>query len=441
MRTFILMTFLLSSLLLALGQDAPAPAYGLSGDHASDDAMVLPAMVSGDSESALFPAEGERSNYLNAGLSFGTAYDDNTLGTATNPVGDLSFTVAPFVSIEQTRARLRWQADYAPGFTFYRRLSDRNQDDQNLSAGFEYRLTEHMTMRLKDAFLKSSNFLGGLAQTQQSPFGVLQQSNSTLITPVTNRVSNTGSAEVTYQFGPNSVVGARGISNELLFPDSVQTAGLADSHSQSAEGFLTHRLARIHWVGVTYHFQRILTDMNEARNSSHAVLATYTIDFTPTMSLSVFAGPQYSGSSSQLAPASAKWLPAVGMTYNWQTTRSAFTVGAAHRISDGGGLQGAVQLTSFESSFRYEWARRWTLRLGGSYGRNELIQTIGLPLQDLASLIGLVSVSHQIGEHLSVEAGYVRAHQRALGASVVSSYDRNRPQITISYSFSRPLGR
>jgi len=441
MRNFLLVIFLLSSFSLALGQEAPAPAYGLSGDRASDDELVVPAMVSGDSESALFPAEGERSNYLNAGLSFGTAYDDNTLGTATNPVGDTSFTVAPFISIEQTRARLRWQADYAPGFTFYRQLSQRNQDDQNLSVGLEYRLTQHVTMRLKDAFLKSSNFLGGLAQAQQSPFGTLQQSNPTLITPVTNRVSNTGSAEVTYQFGPNSLVGARGISNELFFPDSVQTTGLADSHSQAAEGFITHRIARTHWIGVTYHFQQILTDVNEARNSSQAVLATYTMNVTPAMTLSVFAGPQYSNSSSQLAPASAKWLPAVGMNYNWETTRCAFMAGASHRISDGGGLQGAVQLTSFESSFRYEWARKWTLRVGGSYGRNELIETFGLPSQDVASLIGLVSVSHQIGEHLSIEAGYVRAHQQALGSSVVSSYDRNRPQITITYSFSRPLGR
>lgn len=437
----IIMTLLSSSLSLVWCQSEPAPAFGSDASRTPDDRMVVPAIVSGGSESALFPAEGERSNYLNGGLSFGTAYDSNPLGMATNPVADVSFMVAPFVSINQTRSRLRWQADYAPGFTFYRRLSERNQDNQSLNLDFEYRLTQHVTMRFQDTFLKTSDFLGGLAQNQQTPFDVNQQSNLTFITPITNQISNTGSGELTYQFGPNSLVGARGFSYELHFPASEQSAGLSDSHSQAAEAFLAHRISSIHWIGVTYRFQHILTDLNDSRTSSQVLLLSYTLNITPSMSVSVFAGPQYTESSSQLVTPVSKWLPAAGATYSWQTTRSGFSAGVARRISDGGGLPGAVQLTSVDGSFRYEWARNWTVRLGGSYGKNQLVETLGQQSQDISSSLGMVGVSHQIGEHVNIEASYVRAHQSSVGTSGTNSFDRNRPQITVSYTFSRPLGR
>jgi len=441
MRPFLVTLIALSSLSLAWGQNGPAPAYGLEGST-SDDQVVLPAILGGDSVSALFPAEGERSNYLNGGFTFATAYDDNMLGNATAPVGGTSFAVAPFISLNETRSRLSWQADYAPGFTFYRRLSERNQTDQNLDFGLEYRLSPHLTMRLKDAFLKTSNFLGGLGQNQQTPFGTLEQSNLTLITPVTDRMSNTGSAELTYQVGPNSMIGGRGLSNELRFPDTEQSGGLADSHSQTAEAFLAHRLSRIHWIGVTYHYQHILTDLNDSRNTTQALLFSYTLNVTPAMSFSLFAGPQQSETSSQLTSAATTWLPAVGGSFSWQNQHSGFTAGVSRRVSDGGGLPGAVQLTSVDGSYRIEWARNWAARFGGSYGKDELIETLSPVSRDSRSAVVMVAISHRIGAHLALEASYVRAYQEYLdGSGSSSSFNRNRPQISLTYSFSRPLGR
>jgi len=441
MRRFLATLVALSSLSLAWGQNGPAPAYGLEGST-SDDQVVLPAILSGESVSALFPAEGERSNYLNGGFTFATAYDDNMLGNATAPLGDTSFAVAPFVSLNETRSRLSWQADYAPAFTFYRRLSERNQTDQNLDFGLEYRFSPHLTMRLKDAFLKTSNFLGGLGQDQQTPFGTLQQSNLTLITPVTDRISNSGSAELTYQFGPNSVMGARGLSNELRFPDTEPSGGLADSHSQTAEAFLAYRISRIHWIGLTYHYQHILTDLNDSRNTTHALLFSYTLNVIPAMSFSLFAGPQQSETSSLLTSPVTNWFPAVGGSFSWQGLHSGFTAGVSRKVSDGGGLAGAVQLTSVDASYRIEWAGNWAARFGGSYGKDELIETVSPLSRDARSAVAMVGISHRIGAHLALEASYVRAYQKYLeGTGTASAFNRNRPQISLTYSFSRPLGR
>ncbi len=439
MRRLLAISMLFCSASWAWAQDAPAPAYGLDGATA-DSEMVLPASISGDGVSTQFAAAGERSNYLTGGLSFLTAYDDNPLATTGNTVSDVSFGVLPFIHLNETRSRLRWQADYSPGFTFYRKLNERNQDDHNLGLDLEYRLSQRLTMRLRDAFSKTSNFLGAPGLSQSETFGPVQQSNLTVITPVLNRISNLGSGELSYQFGPNSVVGARGLSSELHFPD--ESAGLADSHSQAAEGFLAHRISNIHWLGMTYRFQRILTDTNNMQSYTQAMLVSYTINVTPTMTVSLFAGPQHAETTGLGLVANPRWLPAVGGSYTWQSNRMSFGGSVAHRISDGGGLAGAVQLTSFDASFRYRWLRYWELRLESSYGKSDLLDTFGLPAQNSRSAIGLIAVSREIGEHLTIEASYLRANQTGLGTSGSTvAFDRNRPQMSISYRFSRPIGR
>jgi len=423
----------------AWAQDAPAPAYGVDGVTA-DSEIVLPANISGDAVSTQFVAEGERSNYISGGISFVTAYDDNPLATTGNTVSDVSFGVMPFIHLNETRSRLRWQADYSPGFTFYRKLNERNQDDHNLGLDLEYRLSPRLTVRLRDAFSKTSNFLGEPGLNQSQTFGPVQQSNLTVITPVMNRISNLGSAELSYQVGPSSVVGARGSSSELHFPDA--SAGLADSHSQAAEGFLAHRVSNIHWLGMTYRFQRILTDANNTESYTHALLLTYTINVTPRMTVSLFAGPQHAETTGLGLVASPQWLPALGGSYSWQSNRMSFGGSVARRISDGGGLAGAVQLTSFDASFRYRWLRYWELRLESSYGKSDLLDTGGPSAQNSRSVIGLIGVSREIGEHLIIEASYLRANQTGLGTSGSNiAFDRNRPQISISYRFNRPIGR
>jgi hypothetical protein len=73
---------------------------------------------------------------------------------------------------------------------------------------------------------------------------------------------------------------------------------------------------------------------------------------------------------------------------------------------------------------------------------NDLVVTTVPSATNSRSVVAVVGVSHQIGEHLTVEASYVRAYQQyqdAIAAS--SSFNRNRPQISLTYTFSRPLGR
>ena len=105
-------------------------------------------------------------------LPFTTAYSDNVLGgTAANPVSDVSYAIFPSIALDQTTSRLHWVLSYSPGFTFYQRESSLNQENQNVSISFRYRLSPHVTLSLRDTFQKSSSVLDqpDLHQRASSP--------------------------------------------------------------------------------------------------------------------------------------------------------------------------------------------------------------------------------------------------------------------------------
>ena len=120
--------------------------------------MQTPPPVSGAAYPTT-PMSESRSNYLDGGLTFNTAYSDNVLGgTSSNPVSDISYSIWPSITLDKAVPRLHWELSYSPGFTFYQRTSARNQADQNARIEFQYRLSPHVTVNLRDSFQKASSF-------------------------------------------------------------------------------------------------------------------------------------------------------------------------------------------------------------------------------------------------------------------------------------------
>ena len=55
---------------------------------------------------------------------------------------------------------------------------------------------------------------------------------------------------------------------------------------------------------------------------------------------------------------------------------------------------------------------------------------------------GTASVQQQFGQHVNVQLGYTRLHQTYSGVAVLATTpNTNREFVSISYQFSRPLGR
>jgi len=190
----------------------PAPAYGAdNGQIDNGDLMRTPPTVSGQSLS-MAPTSMERSNYLRGGIAFTAAYTDNVIGSTgadSKPLSDISYSVFPTIALDETRNRLHWTLQYAPGFTFYQRESGRNQADQNASIGVEYRLTPHVTFSAEDGFQKSSN-LFNQPDLSGTISGGPQGGNFLVVAPVADLLRNTGNVGLSYQFALNQMVGATG---------------------------------------------------------------------------------------------------------------------------------------------------------------------------------------------------------------------------------------
>ncbi|MGA7943649.1 MAG: hypothetical protein WB991_01180, partial [Candidatus Sulfotelmatobacter sp.] len=229
---------------------APVPA--LVGPESTSDQMLTPPPVSGQSFPTSSTSE-ERSNYLRGGMAFTSAYTDNALGSVNgHPVSDVSYSVAPFIALDETTPRLHVVSTYAPGFTFYQRESSLNQTDQNASINLQYRLSPHVTLSARDGFQKSSNVFNqpDLASAGAVSGGT-QEANFSVIAPIADRLSNTGNVGITSQFAANGMVGASGTFTNLHYPDQAEVPGLYDSSSQAGSVFYSLRISKMHYIGVT----------------------------------------------------------------------------------------------------------------------------------------------------------------------------------------------
>lgn len=440
---FCLVLVLAASSLCAQNESTPEPA--LSGEN---DRMTTPPPVSGLAYPVLV-GDQERSNYVRGGLAFTGAYTDNALGGVTNhPISDISYSVAPFVALDETTTRLHLLVTYAPGFTFYQHTSARNETDQNASIEVEYRLSQHVTFSAVDGFQKSSNVfnqpdLAGAGAVS----GGINSANFSIIAPIADRLSNSGTVGIADQLSFNSMVGASGTFSNLHYPDPSQVPGLFDAGSQSGLAFYSLRFARGQYVGVTYQYQRLMSYPTGGNNETqtHAAFLFYTVQLEKQVSLSFFGGPQHSDTlfapEFQIAR-SHSWQPAGGASFNWQSHMSSFALSYTHIVSSGSGLIGAVQMDSASASFRQQITRMFSAGVSGGYTQNNVL---GGAIEGVASGHSISAgayLQRQFGQHLNAQAGYTRLHQTYSNITLFATTpDTNREYVSIAYQFSRALGR
>ena len=450
----------------------PASDASTNGDASTsvDDSsvrMLAPPPVSGQSYPIALTSQ-ERSNYLRAGLAFTSAYTDNAVGPVDGyPVSDVSYSVWPTVALDQTTTRSHLVLTYAPGFTFYQRETYLNEADENASINFQYRLSPHVTFSARDGFQKSSNVFNqpDLASVATVSGGT-EGGNFSVIAPIADRLANTGNVGITYQFAANSMVGAGGTFTNLHYPDQSEVPGLFDSASQGGLAFYSARVSKINYFGVSYQYQRLLSYPVPGTNETqtHALLLFYTVYPTKRFSISVFGGPQYADSGPQFSnaeppsppactssgvlpggcptPAFRSWNPSAGGSLGWQGRMSSLAISYAHLISSGGGLIGAVKMDSASASIHQQLLRMLSASVAGGYAENDVLGGTTSINSNGHTISGTASLQQQFGQHLNVQLGYTRLHQDySAVAALAATPDTNREFVSISYQFSRPLGR
>ncbi|MGP0020227.1 MAG: hypothetical protein ACLPHP_16775 [Candidatus Sulfotelmatobacter sp.] len=438
---------------ISTSPNTPANADTSVNLDSSEIPMLTPPPVSGQSY-PVAPVSQERSNYLRGGVTFTSAYSDNVLGStsaSSKPVSDVSYSVWPTLALDETTTRLHWTVNYAPGFTFYQRTSARNEQDQNASISFQYRLSPHVTFSAVDSFQKSSNVFNqpDLASAGAVSGGA-QGDNFSVIAPIADQLHNFGTLGITYQFAANAMIGAGGIFANLHYPNQAQVPGLFDSESQGGSGFYAYRISAVHYLGISYQYQRLLSFPTQGQNETQtdSVFPFYVFSPSKRFSVSMFGGPQYSdiqfnvGTTNQTG--SRSWTPAGGASINWQGQFTSLAVSYTHTIASGGGLIGAVEMNAANASIRQQIAKALTASLSGGYFQNTVLGNLPQVVAGSTnghSISGTAALQRMFGEHLNVQLGYTRIHQTYNVAAISTTPDTNREFVSLAYQFSRPLGR
>jgi len=451
------------------GQGASGePSLGLATDNPielsttqSASRVPVPLPLSLDADSMQFSSEARPRNYLRGGVSLGATYDDNLLSASSNRVGSASYSVLPNILLDQARSRLSWTLGYAGGFVANQRFSAYNQAAHDVGLDVRYRVSPHVNFHLRNHYSMTTGFFDQLQGSSTTSGGTgtgpVQQPNPTIITPLAKHVDELGTAEITWQFSAGDMVGASTTFYDSRFKDIPAGAGsLLSTQTEEADAFYTHRFSDRNWTGVAYKFQRLTFNPATETADTHSLLLFHTFYIQPRMALSIFAGPEYSTLDTQII-STIVTLPYVGITavptreyrlsgaggvsFSWQGQRTSATLSASRKVSDGGGLLSAVQLTGGTAQLRRQLTRTTVFLLGGTYGDNRLLDS-GSGAGDLKSGSGSVAFQQQIGRSFSANVGYARDYQNVkLGSTLPQSVNHNRGWITLSYHFDRPLGR
>jgi len=431
---------------------APLPLAGPGKVIASDDApdnddrMLTPPPVSGQPFPTV-PLSEERSNYLYGGLAFTSAYTDNVLGAVNGrPLSDVSYSLAPMLTLDQTTPRAHELLTYAPGFTFYQRTSARDEADQNASLNFDYRLSPHVSFSAIDRFQKSSNVFSNPDFVSAGTIsGSTQPANFSVIPPVANLLINLGNATLTYQFGLNEMMGVNGTFANLHFANLAEVPGLYDASSQAGSAFFSYRVAPGHYVGTIYQYQRLVSypTAGSLETQTNAALLFYTYCPSRWFSVSFFGGPQYANTvQPQPQPLLKGWTPAAGTSASWQGRMTALAVSYSHSVAGSGGLIEAVHMDNASASLRQQITKTLTGTVAGAYVQNDLLSSAILGFNSGHSIAATASLQQRLGQHFTVQLGYTRLHQSYSNVAVISlAPDTNREFFTLSYQFSRPLGK
>jgi hypothetical protein len=438
---------------------APAAALsaraGLQSDSGEGEDTFLelpqiPALLGGRGMSLAFPGEMERSNYLRGGVNIGAAYDDNPLLLSSHEVGNVSGSVFPNLSIEQTTSRTRWTLGYAGGLTVNQRFTSENQGSHDLSFDSQFRLSPHVNLRVAENFLMRT----GVFDTGSGGSGVggAGNPNASLLAPLATQRSTLTTVEANYHFALNDLVGASASFYNLNFSNVPQGEQLSDGQTATGAGFWLHRFFRGNWGGASYRFQRITYDPNgETRVDD--LMAVDMLRLTNHLSVNGFVGPEYVNDQG-LAPGataasqSSQWSVAGGVEGGWQNAKTSLTAGYSRTISDGAGVLGAVRLQNVHAAFRREFVPGWAGTVTVSRGTN---RSLTVPYAGSASSVNLTSagvgLERNVGKGLALHVSYTHDFQQQLllsGAAMATPQwldaHRNRFAATLSYQWSKPLG-
>jgi hypothetical protein len=363
------------------------------------------------------------------------------------------FFAQPAIAFRQTLPTANWTLSYTPGVSISQHATDTSQFTHNLAADGLWKPTSRLTLHARQDYSISTNPFETVGRVALLPdLGGYFGPNYDGVIPSSRRTAIVSSADINYRMTAHTSIGITGGYQQFNY-DTVDSSQLPASYlvnSTVINGsiYVSDQISRKQTLGVQLAYTDIYSySSQESRVQAPAVLLFDTIKLSQHSTLTVFAGPEYSRSATEIvivAPLQATvsqrdWHPSAGVTYVWSGTQDALTLQFSRRISTGGGLMNANIMTFGSAAFRSRLTKRWTSEARVSVDNQDEIDLTNQSTYFRTVWAG-GSLTREVNRNFSlrVDGAYVR--QTGAGIGFMPG-DHGLVQITADFHFLKGLGR
>ena len=452
--------------LLGLRALAGSILHAQTGDagtsHGPAVSVMPPGQLRGSSPPLLPTSATTPENVLFGGLGIAAVYDDNIAITNGQPRGGFLYSLTPDMTLQQTRPNRTLDLNFVGGLTMAqhdRLVNNGTQGTAALAAEYQQLLGPHILLTSKQKLLKTNNPFGDAEPGEPVSTTSAAELNASSGVPTATRTSFVSDEAIIYQFSRHASVGIDGSYSTLRLRDVAGTAGgnatLIDGRTASGGFFYAVEISRDHKIGAEYQVQDMRFDGGVARTQDNALFLFDEIRLTSSMTLALYAGPDYvhvhnniltpnSGGRPQVLPfVDDLWFPSGGASYTWRGKRVALGLSGSSLVTDGAGATGSMQALTSSVELRKDFGKRWTATSGFGYARSHLIEgsTTGAASRITTEQPSL-SLVHRLSTQVTLDAQYAYLWQHGGGAIVpFVTGNHHRASMSLLYQFAKPLGR
>jgi hypothetical protein len=385
------------------------------------------------------------------GVGVSALYDDNVLGNNATRLADETLSFDSHLGLSRQTEHLAVSLDYMPFFVIYRTYNQFDKLNQVGNLDLTFRLTSRVVVRAYDSISYQNGIYPSLTQPEILSGPASPTSLNQFIVPYTTRaLTNTTGLVLTFVKSRRTALTLTGGYNQSKFGQ--QIAGEPLYNTRVLSGGLTFQyLVTEHTnFGIlllhqdsTFQGGGILG--NRLRSQIESAIFSVGSRLSPTLSISVFAGPQYVRSvSPSLTQASiaGNYQFSGGGSITKEVRNTAFEISLQRSVSDGGGLYPSVSNNRAVFGIRRRVVGQWEADVRGVATRADasLYRTGGGVIDNV---IAGVDLHRSLSRGAVFHVSYNTLHQvcsRNLPFSV--NFDRNQVAVGVDYQFKAlTLGR
>lgn len=414
----------------------------------------VPVLGTGQMPTAVPSNEFSPTNLFVMTVTAGVRFDDNALLGSVPHRSDLAYSFMPSFAFDQTLRRVNWGVSYGPGVDISEHAFYSDQFTNDFGGHFTWLISKRSSFSAQQNYILSTDpFQQFGTQAYTTTPGPIVSPNESIFLPNLRRESSLSQAQYSYRLAAHTTFGISGNFDLEHFREnsgSPNSSVLINSRIASGQAYISHQFSARNQLGLEYAVQVMKFPIGDARTTTHSFLIFDDFKLTPNSKLSVYAGPEYSLTSNQvelgsgflvlIIPVKAnEWTWSGGGIYSWTRPRFAMVLNYSRRISNGGGLTGAVELDGGSADFSWELTSRWSLRLDLAGANNQLLG-VTAGQSGLLTYSASVGLRREILRNTYMNLFFQRLNQTG-GILGFSTGNHDMAGVSFECRFAKPLGR